>query len=400
MLFAILLTITIGILAGVISGLTPGIHVNLVAALLVTFSPIITPIFGIIPACCFIIAMATTHSFLDTIPSIFLGAPEAATALGVLPGHRYLLHGNGLMAVKLVIIGSLGSLIISGLLYPLLIPFVTYCYPYLQNYMGYFLLAIALFIILRDRKPLWSLFIFLLSGLLGYIILNRLSVPNVMFPLLSGLFGIATLLYSLFEESSIPAQQELPYTDIDNKKTAQAIGSGTFSGFLTAVLPGVGAATAAVISMQITRKIGDHGFMALMGGISTANFVLSLVALQALDKARNGALIAVQTIFPELQTAHIIIFLACALISGGIASVITLLFGKLFARTLQKINYYKMLISVIVFIIILTPLLSGWIGILILLVSTAVGLLPALKKVSRTQGMGCLLLPVIIYFLL
>ena len=400
MLVILALGILIGILFGIITGLTPGIHVNLISATLVSLSPIIIPIAGVLPACCFIIAMATTHSFLDALPSVFLGAPEAATALGVLPGHRYLLMGSGLMAVKLTVIGSLGSLALSAALFPLLLPLVAWVYPLLQRIIGWLLLAIAAFMVLRDRKPLWAAFIFLLSGTLGHVVLNMPNLRNPLFPLLSGLFGLATLLYSLKDDSSIPKQQYLPYTDIDGKRTLQALGSGTLSGGITAVLPGIGAATAAVLSMQLTRKLGDHGFMVLMGGISTANFAISLVTLQALGKARNGALVAVQTLAETITAPHVLIFLCSAMIAGGVAGVLALSMGRSFARLMTRVPYKTLLLLIIGLIVALTPVLSGMRGMLILLVSTAVGLLPALKKVSRTQAMGCLLVPVMSYFIL
>lgn len=400
MLFMLCTAILTGILFGVLTGLTPGIHVNLVSATLVSLSPSLLPLVGFLPLACFIVAMATTHTFLDSLPSVFLGAPEAATALGVLPGHRYLLKGWGLMAVKLTVIGSLGSLVLCGLLFFLLLPFVAWGYPLIQRFIGWLLLAIALFMIGRDRKRLWALFIFLLSGLLGYLVLNLQGLRNPLFPLLSGLFGVATLLVSLNESSSLPAQQDFPYTDIEGKRALQALGSGTFSGFVTAVLPGIGAATAAVLSMQITRKLGDHGFMVLMGGISTANFVLSLVTLQALGKARNGALVAVRSLTSELLLPHVLVFLCAALVAGGVAAVLALKIGKGFARLMSRVSYKAVLLCVIGLIVVLTPVLSGLVGVLVLLASTAVGMLPALVKTSRTQAMGCILVPVMSYFLL
>lgn len=396
----IMLAIASGILAGIITGLTPGVHVNLISATLVSFSPTLLPLAGFLPLACFIVAMATTHTFLDALPSVFLGAPEAATALGVLPGHRYLLKGWGLMAVKLTVIGSLGALLLASILFPLLLPLVAWGYPFIQRIIGWLLLTIALFMVLRDNKKAWAVFIFLLSGLLGFVVLNTPTLRNPLFPLLSGLFGTATLLVSLNESSALPPQQDLPYTEIDGKKTLQAWGSGTFSGFVTAVLPGIGAATAAILSMQITRKLGDHGFMILMGGISTANFALSLVTLQALGKARNGALVAVQTLAGTVQPTHILLFLFTAVTAGGIAAVLAVILGKGFATTMSKLPYKTVLNIVISLIVLLTPLLSGLLGLGVLLVSTAIGLLPAIVKTSRTQAMGCLLVPVMSYFLL
>jgi len=398
MLFEIVLALVAGIIAGIITGLTPGIHVNLITALLISIAPGITPRTGIIPLTLFIIAMATTHTFLDALPSIFLGAPEAATALGVLPGHRYLLRGWGLMAVKLTIIGSLASLTISGALFPLLIPLVKKGYPYLRGIIGYVLIIIALFTILKDRKKGWAALIFILSGITGYLVLNTPGLKNPLFPLLSGLFGVATLIISLNTTHSLPQQYSLTHTEIHTAKTVQACTSGTLSGFITALLPGVGAATAAVMSMQLTKKIGDHGFMILMGGVNTANFVLSLVTLQALGKARNGALIAVKNLLPVITPPHILIFLFTALTAGGIASIITLIIGRGFARLITRIPYRILVITIILFIILITPLISGFTGIIILITTTALGILPAVKKTSRTTAMGCLLLPVITYF--
>ncbi len=100
MFLEILLAILLGILAGIITGLTPGIHINLISVMLLSVSPVLLKYTNPIALAVFIIAMSVTHTFLDAIPSIFLGAPESATALGVLPGHRYLLKGYGLMAVS------------------------------------------------------------------------------------------------------------------------------------------------------------------------------------------------------------------------------------------------------------------------------------------------------------
>ena len=102
----ILIAVCIGILIGIFTGLTPGIHINLISLLVVSSSVILLNYFSIVSLACFIISMSVTHSFLDSIPGIFLGAPDADMVLGVLPGHRYLLKGNGMMALKLTLVGS------------------------------------------------------------------------------------------------------------------------------------------------------------------------------------------------------------------------------------------------------------------------------------------------------
>ena len=344
--------------------------------------------------------MSVTHSFLDSIPSIFLGAPEADTALGVLPGHRYLMKGYGLMAVKLTLIGSFGALVLSVLLYPILKPIVPLIYQAIEDYIGYILILVVVFMVLRDNKRLWALLVFSLSGILGLIVLSWPNLSNPLFPLLSGLFGISTLLISIRSKNSIPKQKIQKGTKLKGKITTKALFSGQLSGFLTAILPGVGAATAAVLSLQITKKLGDNGFMVLMGSINTVNFILSILTLQTLNKARNGSIVVVQELLRNITPAHIYMMLASVLVAGGIAAILTLKIGKLFALNITKIKYRSLVLSIISFIVLLTIILTGIRGLMILIVSTAIGIIPAIVKVARVNAMGCLLLPVIIFFIL
>jgi len=395
----LLISIIIGILFGMLTGLIPGIHINLISLLLLSISPFLLQYFSIISLAIFIIAMSVTHTFLDSIPSIFLGAPDSAQALGVLPGHRYLLKGNGLMALKLTIIGSFGALILSIVLFPLLIYIVDFVYPLIKNYIGYLLLIVVTFMILRDKFKIWALFIFLLSGTFGFLVLN-LNLKNPLFPMLSGLFGISTLLISLLKNHKIPPQKIDQEIKLDKKKTIKALGSGQFSGFLTSMFPGLGAAQAAVLSMQITPNLGDHGFMVLIGSINTANFTMSLATLYVLNKARNGSIVAISKLMESFNLTHIVIFLFTALIAGSAAVFLALKIGKIFSKLITKINYKKLVISIILFITILTIILTGPLGFFVLIISTFMGIIPALIKTTRTHSMGCLLLPVIIYFIL
>ena len=62
--------------------------------------------------------MSITHTFLDSIPSIYLGVPDPDMALSILPAHRMLLEGNGFLALKYTLYGSLSGLMISVILSP------------------------------------------------------------------------------------------------------------------------------------------------------------------------------------------------------------------------------------------------------------------------------------------
>jgi len=400
MFFEIILALVIGILFGVFTGLTPGIHTNLIAIVLISASPFLLGYTTPIVLAVFIIAISVTNTFVNSIPSIFLGAPDSAMALGVLPGHRYLLKGWGYMAVKLTIIGSFGAVILSILMFPLSIPVVGFIYPLLKGYIGYILIVVVIFMLLRDRYKLWAVFVFLISGALGLIVLNMPNLKQPLFPLLSGLFGVSTLLISLRDTNNIPEQKKTQEIKLKKTTTIKALLSGQFSGFITAIFPGLGSAQAAVISMQITRDLGDHGFMILIGSIDTVNFILSISALYVIDKARNGSIVAISQLIDGVNLPVVILFLAATLVSGSIAVFATLKLARVFSTYITKIDYKKLVIGIILFITAMVFVLTGPLGLLVLIVSTAVGIIPAEIKVTRTHGMGCLLLPVILYFVL
>ncbi|MBN1377096.1 tripartite tricarboxylate transporter permease [Candidatus Woesearchaeota archaeon] len=400
MFLVIISSIVLGIIIGIFTGLIPGIHINLISVLVLSYSSVLLLRFPLISVVIFIVSMAVTHTFLDSIPSIFLGAPDEAQALGVLPGHRYVLQGNGMMALKLTLIGSYGALLFSIVLFFPGILIVRHVYPLIENYIGFLLIMVVLFMLIQDRKKLWALFIFSLSGVLGIIVFNLPSLTNPLFPMLSGLFGISTLAISLNRKEKIPEQKFSDKIELDKKRTVQALSSGSFSGFLTAVFPGIGSGIAALLAMQITRNLKDHGFMVLIGSINTFNFIFSLVTFWVLDKARNGAVITVQELLPELNISFLMIMLSSVVIAGSVGVFLTLFIGKRFTSLLNKMNYQKITVFVISLIILLVIFLTGLQGLIVLTVSSFIGMLPALIKTRRIHSMGCLLLPVLFYFLL
>ena len=85
---------------GSLTGLIPGFHVNNVALIALSLSPVavgigipLDAVAGIIVAC------GTVHTFLNYIPSALVGAPDDNMALALLPGHRMLISGQAAQGV-------------------------------------------------------------------------------------------------------------------------------------------------------------------------------------------------------------------------------------------------------------------------------------------------------------
>lgn len=402
MFIEILIAVFLGIFAGIITGLTPGIHVNLVSVLLYTLSGFLLGFANPLSLAVFIIAMSVTHTFLDSIPSIFLGAPDPDMALSVLPGHRLLLDGKGFEAVKLTVIGSLLALIATVGLIPILLPLVPLIYSTVQPFMGYILLFVVVYMILIEKKLVkivYSVILFILTGVLGLITINWPNLQQPLFPLLSGLFGTSTLLLSIGQTSKLPKQSCSETIKIKKSITFKAISAAVFSGSLTGIFPGLGAAQASIIGMNLVGDIKDYGFMILIGGINTVNFTFSLATLYALEKARNGAVVVVSQLL-SVGRIELVVLLCAGLIAGGVATYLALGISKVAATLITKINYKVLVISIISLITLLTLVLSGIVGLMILIVSTAAGMIAPLVGVKRSHAMGCLMLPVILFFML
>lgn len=403
MFFQIFLGILLGMCAGIITGLIPGIHINLISILLVSLSAYFLGFTDPVVLGVFIIAMAVVHTFLDAIPSIFLGAPDADMALSVLPGHKLLLEGRGYEAVKLTVIGSFFSLLLVILIMPFLIPFVPLIYSFLQPYVGYILILVVLFMVLKESgldSKFWGFYLFFLSGILGLLVLNMPNLSQPLFPMLSGLFGVSTLIVSLSQNVEVPKQRVTESIHLSFGKKLRALSAAVFSGSLTGIFPGLGAAQASIIGMQLVGNIGNYGFMVLIGGINTVNFVFSLATFYTLQKARNGAIVAVMEIIKSINLNELIIFLSAALIAGSAAVFLALYFTRIFSKLISLVNYKIICISIISLISVLSFVFGGILGLIVLATSTFIGMLAPLIGVKRSHAMGCLLLPVILFFVL
>ena len=399
MLIEILIAILIGCFLGIITGLTPGVHINLVSVVILSLTPFLSQYVSILTLATVIIAMSVTHTFLDAIPGIFLGAPDSGLELSVLPGHKLLLEGRGYEAVVLTAIGSLFAVIIMVAFTPIGLPFIKWIYPRIQDYIPYILIFFSILLIYRERKSRsLALIIFLLAGVLGIITLN-LELSQPLFPLLSGLFGISILLTSVFQKTKIP-KQKFTEVSLSKKEISKAMGSGFFASFLLGLFPGLGSSQAAIVATSGQKEIKPEKFLVIVGGINTFVMIVSFLALYSIDKARSGSVVVISKLLQTFTLNYLILFLAVSLVSAGIATWLTLKFAKIFSNLMSKVNYNKLCLFIIALIIILVTILTGWIGLLVLIVSTSVGLIPNLAGIGKNHLMGCLILPVILFFLL
>ncbi|MFH0869238.1 MAG: tripartite tricarboxylate transporter permease [archaeon] len=388
----------IGIGAGIVTGLLPGLHVNTVAAITLGALPLLLAHFSPISLGIFLISMLITHSFLDFIPSIYLGAPdEGETALSVLPGHKLLLRGDGYKALKLTVAGGIGTYFVGLVTLPLFFILVKYGYSYLANVIAPLIIVFSAVFILSEKglqKKVWALLVFLLSGVLGLIALNSLSIKEPLFPLLAGTFGISTLLISADRINAIPKQRFSDSTYFGSCKTHL---KGAFSAALMAVLPALGAAQATILAQLLSKKKSAEEFLLMVGGINSVSVLFVLTTLFLINKSRTGV-IAVMQQFLTLDNYGFAMLLASSLAALGFAVVLTLYLGRYFADKIWKIKYRKLSMLIVAFVVVLVAYFSGWMGLFLLSIATAVGLIAPKVGIKRIHAMGCIAIPIVMYF--
>ena len=395
----ILFLALLGCLLGTITGLTPGLHVNTIAIIGFSLFPTISisPLeFAVV-----MVSMAITHTFLDFIPAIFLGVPEEATALSVLPTHQLLHQGKALEAIQLTAIGSLLGLGFSLLLVLPALLVIPIAYQFLRPYIVYILLIAVLLLMIREREKrriFFSLIVFLVSGWLGFMMFQQklLSTTQVLFPVFVGLFGLSNIIYSLKSETQQIPQDEFVRVKIDKKIMSSGF-LGSLGGILVGILPAMSPSQVGVLMYEIFGT-NIRYFIISISAINTSDAIYSFIALYTINNPRSGVATIVGKIL-EMDFNALLFMIGTMAFTALFATFLHIKIGRLAMKFVGKINYRLLSIASLLLVLILVYVITGFFGILIAFLATVIGLLPILFGVSRTHCMGVLLLPTILYFL-
>jgi putative membrane protein len=393
MLLQIILALLLGVSAGTLTGLIPGIHVNLIGTTLVSLSLGVFSGISSVYLVVFITSMSITHTFLDFIPSIFLGCPDTDTELSVLPGHELLKKGEGYGAILLTSYGSIAAIfVLLILIFPSLI-IIPRIFPFVQKITPLLLILISFSLILTERKKLNALIVFFLSGFLGLCVLN-MEMKEPLLPLLTGLFGSSMLIISIKEKVKIPEQK---IEKIKVKLFRPLLGA-VIASPLCSFLPGLGSGQAAIIGNQISGT-DKRGFLVLLGATNTLVMGFSFLSLYLISRTRTGSALAIKEIIGIPSNGVLILIFASILFSGIISFFLTKFLARYFSKNIRRINYALLSLITILILVNIIAIFSGFLGLIILTISTLTGIYCISLKVRRTNMMGCLLIPVIIFYL-
>ena len=394
MLLELFLFLLAGIICGVFFGLIPGVHPNTIILFVPFFLSLsLSPLYLIT----FIVALGITNSIVDTIPSILLGAPDAGNELSVLPGHKMLLRGQGYDAIKLTVVGSFYSILFVFALLPVFVVLLPPLFSVAKPYIYLLLIGIVGIMILTEngKKKIVALILFFMSAAIG-LIADKIPINGVilLFPIFAGLFGLSQLLLGIKNKIKLP-KQKISEFDVSRKTITKSSFLGTLAGSATGFLPGVG--TSEISSLATVDK-NEKSFLITLGAITTANTILSVLALWLIERSRSGLAVAIDQLF-NIGFDEVLLILFVVLIAGGVSIILALILAKRFVKIIEKIDYVRVSILVCVILFSLTVVFTGFYGALLLGTCSALGIFTNLVGVKRSILMGVLILPTILFYL-
>jgi len=416
----LLVYILIGIGATTIISLIPSLHIYNVMGLIIiailTFGHFIPA--EVIPY--MFMAMLVTYSVLNTLTAIFLSAPDESMIFVVMPGQKALTLGRAYEIAMLTGFGSLLGILLLVLITPLSFNVLPALRRIMTPHMHWLLGLVTVYILMSEwpksieRKPpglprfleAWrslgaGLLTFALSGFLGLIVFNKTLIPvrssfQSLLPVFVGLFAVPAVLLNIVSRQKIPKQHIAKSIDVTPSIALRSTIAGGLGGLIAALFPIMTAGMGGLLAGQATAQRDSRIFVMSQGVSKVVYYVGAFLFFFVPGKrmGKGGLVAMVSPLFSVHTIQEYWLALATMVFAGGIAFILLHFLSKWFAKIVHQINYR--LISEITLVILLLVVfgMTRWMGLLIMTVSTAIGLLPVLFGSRRLNCLGVLLVPI------
>jgi len=369
-----------------------------------------------------VVAMISAYAVANTIPAILLAAPDESALHTVLPGQKMLREGKGREAVMLTAHGSLAALFALLVALPILPRILPTIYAVTRHHTHWILWAVILFMLLSEwpkpippgtrplarfgqanKAPAIGLLVFLLSGLLGFVLLFRSPLPHQnaflnLMPAFIGLFTLPWLLYNACSNTPPPPQQ--PETTLTPPPRRPHLRQGALAGILgggmAAFFPVITGGVGGMLAGHASALRQRDAFLVSQGAAKTIYYAggVLLLFVPGLHLARGGGGAMLRTCVRP-GSPHLYWLAGGAALLGGATAL--LLLRPLANRTLAlayACGYRRISACAAALTIILVTAFAGLMGIAVMLVATGIGLLPLFHGTRRMNGLGVILLPI------
>jgi len=371
----------IGLLIGIISGLIPGLHSNTAIAILSSFG------IGEEQMAVLIVALFSSHLVVSYIPSIFFGIPSDSSIVSVLPGQRMVKEGKGVLALNTVLLSILVTTLVCVAIFMFAMNAFSIVYAAIKPFVGHILLLFSIVFVLVSKNRFLTLCVFLLAGILGTASLN-LKMYDVFLPLFSGFFAVSQIL--IYEKSAkIPKQKdEKPEFEIVKYSLL-----GIFLGFFADLLPGIGAPSQIAMFATILIPLTTVKYLATISAIATSEAVFSLATSASIGKSRIGATEWLSNYISISE--NLAMLLALFILSIAITSALVYLARKKIGK-IADIDFSLLNPLILAYLAGITFILNGVMGLVILILASALGYATIKLGVNRTTLMGAIIVPTLL----
>ncbi len=410
----------LGTVAASVLALIPALHIYNVAGLVILASGSLSSFLSLDQLAMLMLGMVVGYSMLNTIPATFLAAPDESAAWIVLPGQKWLLQRRGYEAAILTGVGGLGGLAVVVALSPIAGEAARVLHAIVAPHLGWILLAIIAFMLMsewpkageRGRTRIgrflaaWAglgagLLTFLLSGLLGFIIMYRSVVPTEiafqnLLPAFLGLFAVPMVLTNFIMGTRIPEQHIATSLDVSPSHLLRGVASGALGGLFAAFFPVITGGVGGFLAGHATAQRDDRVFILSQGASKSIYYVggFLLFFIPGFSLARGGMAAMLSTIYkPDAPSIYFTAVAAIA-VSGAISFLLLIVLTRLAIVVVQRVPYRLTNAATLAILVALIGLLTGPGGLLIALAATGIGMIPTLFGSRRMNCLGVLLLPI------
>jgi len=365
------------------------------------------------------VGMVVGYAVLNTIPSVLLAAPDESALFTVLPGQKYLALGRGREAVILTSVGGLAALIVLVLVFGPLAPrLVPAAHNVLRPHAHWILWCVICFMLMSEwpregrlgqggwhkfldgwRSTGAGLLTFLLSGLLGFIILYRPPVSSTvafqnLMPAFVGLFTLPWLIVNLVTGTGIPPQQKTS-PDLPMDRAAHGVLAGCLGGGFAAFFPVVTGGVGGFLAGHAAAVRDDRTFLVSQGASKVVYYVggLLLFFVPGIHLTRGGAAWMLRGLAAPAAYRDYDAALAAVAVAGVVTMALLFPLANGTLRLIAAGGYRRASALALAVVVAIVCAVTGLSGAAVMLVAAGIGIVPVLFGSRRMNCLGVILLP-------